>query len=36
MRQLTLLECDEINLDKDQLKISACQALSKLTAKSGQ
>ena len=35
MSQLELLEQEEIGIDKNQLKMSACQALSKIAAKSG-
>ena len=35
MHQLELLEQEDIGLDKNQLKMSACQALSKLAAKNG-
>lgn len=36
LEQLYLLEQDDISIDKERLKISACQALSKRIAKSGQ
>lgn len=35
LSQLELLEQEEIGIDKNQLKMSACQALSKIAAKSG-
>ena len=35
LHQLELLEREDIGIDKNQLKMSACQALSKLAAKSG-
>ena len=36
LHQLELLEHEDIGIDKNQLKMSACQALSKLAAKSGE